>query len=261
MSDEGTYVPGQSDMVIFDRPPSGAGQRRVFRVAGHDAQAGMTTFIGLPSPLSAHEMADLGAKNVQVLRPEEVEPDWAGAGRRLFAQGAGGRPKIYQLAELDRGARCRMVRADEQAALALAQRAADEAGQPILLAQTHSGELIIGSQGALEAVGEGLGTHTLLTVQPGLAGSGGGSSLRQARELLSSDQARDAVASALASVSESSASLGVVAADAVLRAITDTLPPEEQKRLTIPGWQYREELMPEVAEAAAQIEASPDARS
>ena len=51
-----------------------------------------------------------------------------------------------------------MVLADEQAALALAQRAADQTGEPVLLAQTGSGELIIGSRGALETAGEGLGS-------------------------------------------------------------------------------------------------------
>ena len=261
MSDEGAYVPRQSDIVMFDQPPSGGGQRRLFRVAGHDAQTGMTTFIGLPRPLSAHEMAELGARNVQVVRPDQLVPDWTGAGRRLSAEGAGDRPKIYQLAELDQGDRCRLLRADEQAALALAQRAADEAGQPILLAQTGSGELVIGSPDALEAVGEGLGTRILLAVKPGVTGHGGGITLRQARELLGGDQAREAVASALASVSESPAPPGTAAADVILQAITELLPPEERTWRTIPGWQYRDELMPGAAEAAARIAADPGARA
>jgi hypothetical protein len=217
MSDEDEYVPRQGDMVIFDRPPPEWEQHRVFQVASHDAQTGMTTFARLPRALSAHEMAELGARNVQVVSPNELEPDWAGAGRWLAREGAGRRPKIYQLAGL--GGHWKMAPADEQAALALAQRAADQTGEPVVLAQTGSGELIIGSRGALEAVGEGLGTQTPLLVQPGLLGSS--STLGQARELLGSDRAREAVAAALASVPELPASVGSAAAEAVLHAIAE----------------------------------------
>jgi hypothetical protein len=141
-----------------------------------------------------------------------------------------------------------MVQADEQAALALAQRAADQTGEPVLLAQTGSGKLIIGSRGALETVGEGLGTQTLLDVQPGLSGSGGSMSMSQARELLGSDRAREAVAAALASVPELPASAGSAAVEAALQAIAELLPAEEGAWTTIPGWQHRQELMPEAAE-------------
>jgi len=234
-------------MVIFDRPPLEGGehsvlQHRVFQVASHDAQTGMTTFARLPRALSAHEMTELGAKKLPVVSPSELEPDWAGAGRRLAREGAGRRPKIHQFAGL--GGYWRMVLADEQAALALAQRAADQTGEPVLLAQTGSGELIIGSRGALETVGEGLGTQILLVVQPGLSGSGGSITLQQARELLGSDRAREAVAAALASVHELPASVGSAASEAVLQAIAELLPPEKAAWTTIPGWQYREELSP-----------------
>ena len=137
-----------------------------------------------------------------------------------------------------------MVLADEQAALALAQRAADQTGEPVLLAQTGSGELIIGSRGALETAGEGLGTQIMLVVQPGLSGSGGSITLRQAHELLGSDRAREAVAAALASVPELPASVGSTAAAAVLQAIAELLPTEKDAWTTIPGWQHREELSP-----------------
>jgi len=260
-SDEGEYSPRPGDMVIFDRPPPGGGQRRVpvFQVASHDAQAGMTTFARLPRALSAREMTELGARKVPVVPPGELEPDWAGAGRRLAREGAGRRPKIHQLAGPSN--LLRMARADEQAALALAQRAADQTGEPVLLAQTGSGELIIGSRDALEAAGEGLGTQTLLAVQPGLSGSGGSITLRQARDLLGSDRAREAVTAALASVPELPASAGSAAAEAVLQAIAELLPPEKGIWPPVPrswpGWQYREELMPELAEMVARIQADP----
>jgi|HubBroStandDraft_6_1064221.scaffolds.fasta_scaffold23946_3 hypothetical protein len=258
MSEEAEYVPQQGDMVIFDRPPPEAGQHQVFQVASRDAQTGMTTFARLPRALSAHELAELGARKVQVVSPSEVEPDWAGAGRRLAREGAGRRPKIYQLADL--GGYLRMLLADEQAALAMAQRAADQGGEPVLLAQTGNGELIIGSGDAFETTGEGLGTQILLVVQPGLLGSSS-ITLRQAREFLGSYRAREAVAAALASVPALPASVGSAAAEAVLQAIAALLPPEKVTWSTIPGWQYREELMPEPAETAARIQADPGPHS
>jgi hypothetical protein len=242
MSVDDGYVPRQGDMVIFDRPPAEEGHDKVFQVAGHDAQTGMTTFGRLPHALSAQDMAELGARKVQVVSPSKLEPDWAGAGRRVAREGAGRKPRIYQLAGLD--GYLRMVRADEEAALALAQRAADQTGEPVLLAQTGSGELIVGSRDDLEAVGEGLGTQTLLVVEPGLLGGGSSITLRQARELLGSDRAREAVAAALASVTASPAAECVSAAEAVLQAVAGLLPPENGTWTTIPGWQYREELMP-----------------
>lgn len=254
MSDKDQHVPRRGDMVIFDRPPPGEGLHRAFQVASHDAQAGMTTFAGLPRALSAQEMAELGARRVPVVSPSELEPDWAGAGRRLAREGAGRRPKIYQLAGL--GGYLRMARADEQAALALAQRAADQAGEPVLLAQAGTGELIIGSRDALETAGEGLGAQTLLLVQPGRLGSSSVTP-RQARELLGSDRAREAVAAALASVPALPAPAGAAAAEAVLQAIAALLPPEQEAWTTIPGWQYREELTPEATGLAARMQADP----
>ena len=232
MSHEENYVPQQGDMVIFDRPPHEGGLNRVFQVASHDAQTGMTAFARLPRAFSAHEMAELGARKVQVVSPGELEPDWAGAGRWLATEGAGRRPKIYQLAGLD--GHQRMVPADEQATLALAQRAADQTGEPVLLAQTGTGELIIGSRGALETLGEGLGTQTLLVIQPGLLGSSS-ITLRQARELLRSDPAREAVVGRLASAAASPASEGSAPAEAVLQAIAELLPPEKATWTTNPG--------------------------
>ena len=105
MSDGDEYIPRRGDMVIFDRPPleggqNGVLQRRVFQVASHDAETGMTTFSRLPRALSAHEMAELGARKLPVVSPAELEPDWAGAGRWLAREGAGRRPKIHQFAGL-----------------------------------------------------------------------------------------------------------------------------------------------------------------
>jgi|HubBroStandDraft_4_1064222.scaffolds.fasta_scaffold289835_1 hypothetical protein len=243
MGDEYEYVPRRGDMVIFDRDPPGCGQHKVFQVTSHDIQAGTTTFARLPSPLSAHEMAELAPRKLDVISPSELEPDWAGAGRWLAGNGAGARTKICQLAPLD--GLVRMLPADEQAALALAQRAADQSGEPVILARTGTGELIIASRGTLQAAGEGLGAQALLVVQPGVLG---GSSAVQARELLSSDQAHEVVAGALASVSESHSS--VASAAAVLQAIAALLPAaEDQAWITVPGWQYRAELTPEYRNA------------
>jgi hypothetical protein len=140
-----------------------------------------------------------------------------------------------------------MLQADAQAALALAQRAADQSGETILLARTPTGELVIGTPDVLGAVGEALGARPLLAAYPGLDGSGGSVTLEQARELLGGDRAREAVAAALASVPELPASAASTAAEAVLRAIASLLPPGEKPKLTTPGWQYREELYPNSA--------------
>jgi hypothetical protein len=255
MSDEGVYVPRQGDMVKFDSPPSEGGGRKSFWVAGHDARVGMTSFTGLPRALSADEMAERGARKITVVAPGEFRPDWSGAGRRLAQEGAGRRPKIHHLSPAPGGG-LRIMRADEQAALALAQRAADQAGETVLLARAATGELVIGTAESQQEVGEALRTQPLLAVQPGLDGSS--ITLRQARELLGSDRAREAVAAALASVSESPAVVGSTAAEAVLRAIAELLPPEAEPRLTTPGWQYREELLPgDAAETAERAQEDP----
>ena len=245
MSDEGVYVPRQGDMVKFDSPPSEGGGGKLFQVTSHDTQTGMTSFTGLARALSADEMAERGARKRSVVSPGEVKPDWTGAGRRLAEKGAGHRPKIHHLSPHPAG--LRMLRADEQAALALAQRAADQAGETVLLARTGTGELVIGSPEVLRAVGEALRAQVVLSVQPGLDGSGGSVTLRQARELLGSDRAREAVAAALASVPGPPAPAGYTAAEAVLQAVAGLLPLEEKPLLTTPGWQYREELLPEEA--------------
>lgn len=257
MSDEGAYVPQPSDTVVFDHPLPDGGKRRLFQVQDHDAQTGVTRLAGFSRSLSAREMADLGAKRVQVVSPGDLVPDWAGAGRRLSREGAGDRPKIYQLAFSRLGGHCMMAQADEQAALALAQRAADQTGEPVLLARIDSGELVIGSPDAVEAVGDGLGMHVMLSVQPGLSGSGGSITLRQASELLGDGRAHEAVAAALTSALDVPASLGDAAAEAVLQAIAGLLPTVKETRLSFPGWQDRVELTP----ATASMQAGPDLSS
>ena len=242
MSDDDAYVPRPGDTVKFERPPSDEGGRSLFLVASHDAQTGVTSFAGLSRALPADEMAARGARKIAVVAPGELTPDWATAGRRMAEEGAGRKPKIHQLSPAAGG--LRMLQADAQAALALAQRAADQSGVTILLARTATGEMVIGAPEVLAAVGEALRARPLLAVHPGLDGSGGSITLRQARELLGSDRAREEVTAALACVPELPASAASIATEAVLRAIATLLPPEEEPKLTTPGWQYREELLP-----------------
>lgn len=238
MRDEEEYSPQPGDMILFGRPPLDDGRKkRLFRVVGHDAETG-TTFEGLPRALSAGELAELGARPTQVKPLGKLKPDWAAAGRRLAREGAGGRPKIHHVFAPSVGGWV-MAPADEQAALALAQRAADQTGEPVLLARAGSGELIIGTHAALEAVGGGLGTQVILVVQPGLSDS---MTMGQLRDLLSSDRVRAAVAVALASAGNSTSPAGDTTAEAALRAIAELLPPEQETGMRIPGWQYREEL-------------------
>ena len=242
MSDDSACVPLPGDMVKFERPPIDQGARRLFRVASHDAQTGMTSFTGLCRALSADEMAERGARKISVVAPGELTPDWSVAGRRLAEKGAGHNPKIHHLSPIAGG--LRILQADAQAALALAQRAADQSGETIFLARTATGELVIGTPDVLGAVGEALGARPALAVHPGLDGSGGSVTLGQARELLGSDRAREAVGGALASVPELPAPAASAATEAVLRAVASLLPAEEKPKLTTPGWQYREELYP-----------------
>jgi hypothetical protein len=115
----------------------------------------------------------------------------------------------------------------------------------MLLARTATGELVIGAPELIGAAGDALGARPLLAVHPGLDGSGGSVTLGQARELLDSDRAREAVAAALASVPELPASAASAATEVVLRAVASLLPAEEKPKLTTPGWQYREELYPD----------------
>lgn len=256
MSDEAEYVPREGDMVIFDRPPSEGGKRPVFQVASHDAETGMTTFARLPRALPADEMAERGARRMEVVSPGGLEPNWTDAGRRLAGEGAGRKPKIYQLAS--RGDDWIMGPADEQAALALAQRAADETGEPVILARADTGELVIGSRSALEAAGEGLRTRTVLLVQPRQPGSSG-VDLRSARQILGGNRVREAVMTTLTSVLELPDSASSIAAEAAVEAIARLLPPEENTRHAIPawpgwpGWQGREELLPEGTDTATLL--------
>jgi len=261
--EDGLALPQSGDLMLFDRPPEG-GVGRAFRVAEYDAGTGLTTFaeVGrVPTqigPLSAQEIAALGGRKVDVLPPGAVVPDWIGPGRKLARDGAGSRPKIHQLAESQFGG-LRMAAVDEQAALALAQRAADQTGERWLLARSGSGELIIGTEDALAEAGEGLGAQVLLAVEPGSSGS---ITARQARDLLA--RAVEEAATALASMPGGSALDASTAVEAVLAAIADLFPApeqtwlEEQTRRSWPGWQYHPELMPEVANTLARLQLGPD---
>lgn len=188
-----------------------------------------------------------------VIPPDEVKPDWTAAGRRLDRDGAGGKPKIYQFSGLSTNGRHYALKpADDQAALALAQRAADETGEPWILARTAAGNLIAGSHGAMMQAGEGLGAQFVLETQPGVLGNGGSITLSQARDLISSDDAREAAAGVLAAIAGLADSAADAAADAVLQAIVGLLPAERKNLLPWPGWRIRPELMPEIANLEAE---------
>lgn len=256
MGDQDEYVPREGDFVVFDRSPAEDPRHRMFRVASHDAETGMTTLRGLTRALSAQEMADLGARNAPLVSPDQIRSDWPGVARKIATDGAGSRSKIYQLRGPLHGHWSLKPHTDSQAALALAQRAADETGEPYVLAETRTGELVIGSLSAQGHVSEGLGTQTLLVVQPSLPGDSGSVTLRHVRELLGSIQVREGVRAALASAGLTG-SASSIAADAVLQVIAESLPPEHEKESWLPpGWRYRAELMPRIAEilARAQLE-------
>jgi hypothetical protein len=240
-------------MVTFERPPDKLSEQRRYRVTWHDDETGMTMLEGFPRALSAQEMAELGASMEPVISPEELKPDWAPAGRMLDRAGAGSRPKVHQFSVRSRGGHYALKPADDQAALALAQRAADETGEPWILARTASGNLVVGSHGALQGAGEGLGAQFVLEVQPGILGDSGSVTLSQARELVGSDRAGQAVADVLASAGLPDSAIGTLA-DAVLQAIAGLLPAEKENLVPWPGWQIRPELMPEIARLAAGIE-------
>ena len=247
-------MPRAGDMVVtFERPPHPPSQQRRYRVTGHDAETGMTVLEGFPHALSAQEIAELGGIMTPAITLAEPNPDWAPAGRMLDQAGAGDRPKIHQFSVRSQGGHYALTRADDQAALALAQRAADETGEAWVLARTASGNLVIGSHDALQLAGKGLGARFLLEVQPGVLGDGGAVTLSQARELVGSDRASEAVAAVLASAGLPGSAVGSVA-DAVLQAIAGLLPAEQENPLSWPGWRIRPELMPETARLAAGIE-------
>jgi hypothetical protein len=155
-----------------DRPPARDSRHRLFRVSSHDADTGMTTFSQLPEPLSARRLGELGARKANVLRPDAVKSDWPGAARRLAREGAGDRSKIqhaYRPRSLA-GNQHVLAQADDQAALALAQQAADDTGEPVILARVRSGELFIGNEDAFAALADAYEAQTILVVQPASPG-------------------------------------------------------------------------------------------
>lgn len=103
---------------------------------------------------------------------------------------------------------------------------------------------MIGGTEALGEVSEGLGTQTLLEVQPGLLGDSGCMTVREAHQLVGSDRARAAVAAALARLREVPGPDDQSAADAVLQAVASLLPAEKGKPGPMAGWQHRPELKP-----------------
>jgi hypothetical protein len=252
---EGSYIPAPGDMVVFDRPPAGDNRHRLFRVSSHDAGTGMTTFSQLPEPLSARRLGELGARKAKVLRPDEVKSDWPGAARRLAREGAGGRSKIQHVYRPRSVAANQHVigHADDQAALALAQQAADDMGEPVILARVRSGELLIGNENAFEAVADAYGAETILMVHPASPGDGGWLTLRQARELISGQRAREVISAALSSAAQMPDLASSVITSEVIDGLTGLLSSEQDPDLTLPpGWRYREELMPRAAEILAR---------
>jgi hypothetical protein len=254
----GEYVPQPGDVVVFDRPPDGGGGQRSFRVASHDAGTGLTRFDGLAESLSAQQLAELGAKKaIKVEAGQQLKANWAGAARRLVAEGAGSRSKIQQVCRPHVAGGGHVMRtADDQAALALAQQAADDIGEPIILARVRSGELLIGSQPAFEAVAEAYGAQTILVVQPQSPGTSGWLTARQARERISGQQARDALSAALSSATDMSEEARSATVNEVIYRLTGLLSFDDGDPGVLPlppGWRYHEELMPEAAEVLARI--------
>jgi hypothetical protein len=253
MSTEDEYVPQAGDWFVFDRPPLGdRPSQLVFQVTGHDPVTGITTFGSDPAHpvpgMSAQEMAERGARRLPPpIPPDQFRPDWARAGRSLARDGGGDKTKIYQLSKTRLAGQWLMAGADDEAALALAQRAAADSGAPVVIARASAGHLVIGGTDALGEVSEGLGTQTLLEVQPGLLGDSGCMTVREAHQLLGSERAREAVAAALAQLREVLGSDDRAAADAVLQAVASLLPTETGKPGSMAGWQRRPELKPRAA--------------
>jgi hypothetical protein len=249
MSTEDEYVPQAGDWFVFDRPPGSGSRKVILQVTGHDPVAGITTFGSDPAypvpGMSAQEMADRGARKLPPpISPADFTPDWANAGRRLTRDGGGDKWKIYQLSLARLAGQWLMRGADDEAALALAQRAAADADAPVVIARAGSGHLVIGGIDAISEVSEGLGAQTLLEIQPGLPGDSGCMTVRETRQLLGSERARHAVAAALAQLQEVPDSDERAAADAVLHAVSALLPAEKENPGTMAGWQYRPELTP-----------------
>jgi hypothetical protein len=223
-------------------------------VASHDADTGLTTFTGLPDPLSAGQIAELGGS--KLWRPDDPKRkvDWTHMARKLAREGAGSRTKIrhaFQPIRFVRGGH--MVRdADEQAALALAQRAADDRREPVIVARLRSGELMIGNALAFEEMGEAFGAETTVVAQPGAAEGDSRFTARQVRELLTSLPAKEAITTALTYGLDLPDPVVEARVNDITRALTGLLASEQEPNLP-PGWRYHEELMPEIAERLARI--------
>jgi hypothetical protein len=253
MSTEDEYVPQAGDWFVFDRPPIRTHGNVIFQVTRHDPVTGITTFASDPAHpvpgMSAQEMTERGARKLpRPIPADQFTPDWARAGRSLARDGNGDKTKIYQLSRARQAGQWVMGGADDEAALALAQRAAADSGAPVVLARASSGHLVIGGTEALGEVSEGLGAQTLLEVQPGLLGDSGCMTVREAHQLLGSDRARQAAAAALAQLREVPGPDDRAAADAVLQAVASLLPAETDEPGPMAGWQYRPELEPRAAQ-------------
>jgi hypothetical protein len=267
------YVPQPGDVVLFDQWPVDGSQPRprgdlrpeqrsryaLFRVASHDAATGMTSFADLPDPLSAGQIAEFGGRKTNPIRPWEApKPDWTNTARRLARDGAGSRSKIrhaFQPILYAFQPPCgHMVRhADEQAALALAQRAADDRREPVTVARVPSGELLIGNAVAIEEMGEAFGAETIVVAQPGAAEGDSSFTSRQVREFLRSRPAREAITTALARLEMSDMAVEATV-NGIIHRLTGLLASEQEPNLPLPpGWRYHEELMPEAAEVLARI--------
>lgn len=243
--------------MVFDRPPDGGGGQRAFRVAVHDAGTGRTTFDDLAEPLSAQQLAELGAKKAIKVEAGQFKANWQGAARRLAADGAGSRSKIQQVYRPHVSGNHHVMRsADDQAALALARQAADDIGEPIILARVRSGELLIGNEPAFEAIAEAYGAQAILVVEPASLGTGGRLTPRQARECISGQRARDAISDAVSSATEMSDAGRSAIVNEVIYRLTGLLSFDDGDPGVLPlppGWRYHEELMPEAAEVLARI--------
>jgi hypothetical protein len=261
MADLEARTPTAGPHVVLDRPPiedARPGVFRVFLMALRDPRTGMTTFHNLPRALSPMETTELGAR--RVIRPDELRPHWRALARELKQHGAGTRPKILQCFRLPGPGRWSIAPADDQAALALAQRAADQAGEGMVVGRTGSGELLIGSGPAFEDLGGRLGTRAVLVARPGLLGDSEGTTLRQARTLLGSMRTHKAVAAAVASVPGLPRPASRTAAAVALQAVAALLPAETHAEMVPPvsGWQYRAELTPVKAELSMPAELHSD---
>lgn len=255
MNEPDEYVPRPGDLVVFDHPPVG-GRHRLLRVASYDAATGVTTFDNVAESLSTRQLAEFGAKKIQNL--SELRADWEGAARRLSAEGAGSRSKIQQVYRPHSvtGNHHVMGSADDQAALALAQQAADDIDEPVIVARVRSGELLIGTESAYEAVADAYGAQIILVVQPASLSTSGWLTPRQARERISGQEARDAISGALNFDTAMPDVVKSAIGNEIIHRLTALLSIDDADPGVIPlppGWRYHEELMPETAEVLARI--------